>query len=74
MNNEKFSIKFFPYKDHAISGFLRNEFLELFGTDKVEFECTIINNRIVLTSPIIKTIGSPVKQTPSEMEIVTNAN
>lgn len=74
MNNEKISVKGFPYKNHVIFTFLKNEILELFGTDTIEFELSIINDRIVLTSPIIKTIGSPVKQTPPEMEIVSNVN
>jgi len=72
MNNEKISVKFFPYKNHVICAFLKNEIIEVFGTDTIEFEVIITSDRIVLTSPIIKTIGSPVKQTPPEMEIVTN--
>ena len=73
MNNQKkIYIKSFSYKNHILLAFSKDEFLQLFDTDKIEFEGTIINDKIVLTSPIIKTIGSPVKQPPDEMEIVTN--
>ena len=73
MNNQKkIQLKGFPYKDHVLFAFPINEIIELFGTDKIEFECTIVNDKLILTSPPIRT-SSSMKHTPKQMEVFTNA-
>ena len=65
-------IKTIPYKNHSIIVFEKSQIIELFGTDKIEFEITIVNDKLVLMSPPLR-IGSPMKYTPHEMEVSTNA-
>lgn len=73
MNNQKkIQLKGFPYKDHVLFAFPINEIIELFGTDKIEFECTIVNDKLILMSQTIRN-GPSMKYTPSKIEVFTNA-
>ena len=67
-----FSIKSFTYKDKVLLAFSKQEFLELFDADKVVFEATIIDNKIVLTSPRIKELDLPATQPPQQMKVSAN--
>ena len=55
-------IKTMLYKNHTILAFEKDQILKLFGTDQIEFECTIVNDRLILTGPTIR-IGPSIKLT-----------
>jgi len=52
---KKISFKGFPYKNHVIVAFEKDQILQMFGTDKIEFEASIVNDKLVLMSQTIRT-------------------
>jgi len=64
-------------KSILYSGFIlipiKKEILELFDSDKIQFQCAIIDDKLILTSPKIKAqLGSSENHTPMKMEALTN--
>jgi len=61
-------IKPYSYKEFIIIP-IKKEVLELFDSDKIQFQCAIIDDKLILTSPKIKAqLGSSENHTPMKME------
>ena len=61
-------IESYPYKDFIIIP-IRKEVSKLFDSEKISFQCAIIDDELILTSPKIKAkLGSSENHTPLKVE------
>lgn len=61
-------IETYPYKEFIIIP-IRKEVSKLFDSEKIPFQCAIIDDKLILTSPKIKAqLGSSENHTPLKVE------